>query len=312
MSRVTQQKTGVQKVTVAADEVGRRLDNFITSRLKNIPKSRIYQMLRRGEVRVNGGRARQDYRLEDGDVVRLPPMMTEVGSGPEAVPKGAGERLLQQILYEDNQLLVLNKPAGLAVHGGSGVRYGVIEMLRAGRGGEGRLELVHRLDRETSGCLLLAKDMAMLRRLHDELRGGRVRKHYTALLRGRLEKAELHLDAPLGRQQNRSGERMVVIDDAGKASATHIHRRRLFRHATLADVELLTGRTHQIRVHAADAGYPLAGDPKYGDKAFNRQMRSFGLRRLFLHAASLELPALELHFEAPLAAELETCLEQLQ
>lgn len=311
MSRAIQHKTGVQKVTVTADEIGRRLDNFISSRLKGMPKSRIYQMLRRGEVRVNGSRARQDYRLEEGDVVRLPPVMLEETDGAP-VPKAAGERLQGLILYEDDQLLVLNKPAGLAVHGGSGIPYGVIEMLRATRNGHESLELVHRLDRETSGCLLLARNRAMLRQLHDELRAGQVRKGYVALLMGRLQQPELHLDAPLGRQKNRSGERMVMIDTAGKASATNIQRRRLFADATQVDVDLLTGRTHQIRVHAAAAGHPLAGDPKYGDKTFNKQMRGHGLRRLFLHAARLELPRLKLVFEAPLPEELNKVLESMK
>lgn len=313
MSSPPQHRTEVQKITVAADEAGRRLDNFISSRLKNVPKSRLYQMLRRGEVRVNGSRARQDYRLEDGDIVRLPPLRTEAPAGERNnIPRAACERLLQRIVYEDERLLVLDKPAGLAVHGGSGIRHGVIEMLRAGHGSGERLELVHRLDRETSGCLLLAKDMVMLRQLHDELRAGRVRKGYMALVKGRLQQRELHLDAPLTRQKNRSGERMVVIDATGKASATHIRRRRLFAGATLVDVDLLTGRTHQIRVHAAAAGHPLAGDPKYGDKAFNKEMRTVGLRRLFLHAARIELPQLKLEFQAPLPEELNAVLGRMK
>lgn len=311
MSTPEEQKFAVQKVTVATTEAGRRLDNFISSRLKNVPKSRIYQMLRRGEVRVNGSRARQDYRLEDGDVVRIPPLWLEQPDAKPIIPKAAIERLEQQVIHEDAQLLVINKPSGLAVHGGSGIGYGVIEILRASRGEGERLELVHRLDRETSGCLLLAKDMAVLRALHDQLRDGRVRKSYVALLRGRLPKQQLNIDEPLRRQQGRAGERKVVVDAEGKASATQIRRRRQFAAATLADVNLLTGRTHQIRVHAATAGYPLAGDPKYGDKEFNKAMRTLGLRRLFLHAARLELPDLKRSFEAPLPVELASVVEKL-
>ncbi|MDZ7735975.1 MAG: RluA family pseudouridine synthase [Gammaproteobacteria bacterium] len=262
MSRAPQQKIEVQKLTVEPADAGRRLDNFISSHLKNIPKSRIYQMLRRGEVRVNGGRSRQDYRLEDGDIVRIPPVHMEPATAVPAVATAVAERLLGRILYEDNQLLVLDKPAGLAVHGGSGIVHGVIEILRAGRPEIQRLELVHRLDRETSGCLLLTKDMTVLRSLHDQLRAGTVRKGYTALLEGRMERRSLAVDAPLGRQKNRAGERLVIVDAAGKPSATHIKRRQVFGDATLADVSLLTGRTHQIRVHAAAASHPLAGDTR--------------------------------------------------
>ncbi len=308
----TGHKTGVQKVTVEPSEAGRRIDNFISSRLKNLPKSKIYNILRRGEVRVNGARAKQGYRLEAGDVVRLPPLHLDNGPADRTpLPPAAADRLRQQILYEDDQLLVLNKPAGLAVHGGSGIAYGVIEILRAGRGTDDRLELVHRLDRETSGCLLLAKDMAMLRSLHDQLRAGSVRKEYTALLMGQLAQRELHIDEPLSRQKNQAGERKVTIDAAGKASATHIRRRRCYSQATLVAIRLLTGRTHQIRVHAAAAGYPLAGDRKYGDRGFNRVLRQLGLKRLFLHAGRLELPDLALTFEAPLPADLSAMLENL-
>lgn len=312
MSRVPQQKIEVQKLAVEPADAGRRLDNFISSHLKNIPKSRIYQMLRRGEVRVNGGRSRPDYRLEDGDIVRIPPVHMKPATTVPAVPDAVTERLLGRILYEDDRLLVLDKPAGVAVHGGSGVVHGVIEILRAGRPEIQRLELMHRLDRETSGCLLLTKDMTVLHSLHDQLRAGTVRKGYTALLRGRMERSSLDIDAPLGRQKNRAGERMVIVDAAGKPSATHVRRRQEFGEATLAEISLLTGRTHQIRVHAAAAGHPLAGDAKYGDRGFNKAMRRLGLRRLFLHAGRLELPDMGLKFEAPLPEELSAVLEKLQ
>ncbi len=310
MSLPNEHTSGVQKVTVDTDENGRRLDNFISSRLKNIPKSRIYQMLRRGEVRVNGSRARPDKRLQAGDVVRRPPLFQTADERP-VIPKAAIARLEQHIIHEDAQLLVINKPSGVAVHGGSGVSYGVIDILRASRGDKARLELVHRLDRDTSGCLLLAKDMTLLRSLHDQLRDGQVRKGYLALLRGQLARQQLDIDDPLSRQQDGTGDRRVVVDAAGKASATRIRQQRRFSAATLADVGLLTGRTHQIRVHAAAAGHPLAGDTKYGDKAFNQQLRKLGLRRLFLHAASLQLPDREQAFEAALPEELQAVLERL-
>ena len=304
-------KTGVQKVTVSTAEAGRRIDNFIASHLKNLPKSKIYKILRRGEVRVNGSRAKQGYRLAAGDVVRLPPVQLEIdAAAAAAIPVGAIQRLLDNILYEDEGIVVLNKPAGLAVHGGSGIAYGVIDMLRAGRCDD-RLELVHRLDRDTSGCLLLAKDMAVLRSLHDALRAGKVRKGYIALLKGQLQRRELNIDEPLSRQKTAAGERKVIIDAAGKPSATHIRRCQELESATLADINLLTGRTHQIRVHAADAGYPLAGDDKYGDWAFNKKLRRLGLKRLFLHAARLELPDHQLTLEAPLPDDLNAVIERL-
>lgn len=268
-------------------------------------------MLRRGEVRVNGARAKPDLRLAAGDVVRLPPWRRENEATRPAVSPAAVERLTRQILYEDDRLLVLNKPAGLAVHGGSGIRHGVIEILRAGPPGHSHLELAHRLDRDTSGCLLLARDRSMLRLLHGQLREGRVLKQYTALLKGQMQRPTLEIDDPLGRQREQGGERRVTVDAAGKPSATRIHRRRRYRQATLVNVGLLTGRTHQIRVHAASAGHPLAGDSKYGDRDFNQSMRRLGLKRMFLHAGRLELPDMDLAFEAPLPEELETVLERL-
>lgn len=311
MNRVPEQKTAVQNVPVGGAEAGRRLDNFLTSRLRQIPKSHVYRMLRRGEVRVNGSRARQDYRLRDGDVVRIPPLWLPPEMQARAIPAPAVERLWSRVLYEDERVMVINKPAGLAVHAGSGIDYGVIEILRARRPADGRIELVHRLDRDTSGCLLLAKDMVWLRWLQDQLRNGRIYKEYTALLKGRLGRRALYIDEPLRKYQRRGGERMVVVDATGKASATHIRRRRLYIDATLVDIELLTGRTHQIRVHTAASGWPLAGDQKYGDGGFNKQMRALGLRRLFLHATRLDVPELKLVVEAPLPEDLAGVLARL-
>lgn len=311
MEQVPKEKTAVQNVTVDGTEAGRRLDNFLSSRFRQVPRSRVYSMVRRGEVRVNGSRARQDYRLRDGDVVRIPPLRLPSVAQPQPVPATAIARLQACVLFEDERLIALNKPAGLAVHGGSGIDYGVIEILRAARSGDDRIELVHRLDRDTSGCLLLAKDMVLLRSLHEQLQSGRIHKHYVALLKGQLGRRSLEIAEPLRKNRPRTGERRVVTDADGKASATRICRRRLYTDATLVEVELLTGRTHQIRVHAAAYGAPLAGDRKYGDAGFNQFMRRLGLRRLFLHAASLELPALGLRIEAPLPDALIEVLEKL-
>lgn len=268
-------------------------------------------MLRRGEVRLNGSRAKADSRVVAGDEVRLPPVYTEVAGSAPVIAPTAIEKLERRIIHEDDKLLIIDKPSGLAVHSGSGVSYGVIDILRASRGPRVRLELAHRLDRETSGCLLLAKDMAVLRSLNEHLRAGAVRKGYLALLRGRLPQRLLNIDEPLRRGQGQGGDRRVVIDAEGKAAATRIQRRRQFAQATLVDVNLLTGRTHQIRVHAATAGHPLAGDNKYGDKAFNRHLRELGLRRLFLHAASLSLPEYKQAFQAPLPSDLQDLLDLL-
>ncbi|MDN5882594.1 MAG: RluA family pseudouridine synthase [Nitrosospira sp.] len=304
-------KIAASKVTVEADENGRRIDNFISSRLKNIPKSRIYQMLRRGEVRLNGSRVRADSRLSAGDVVRLPPVYQETANDTPAIAPGIMHKLEQGILHEDDKLLVINKPSGLAVHAGSGVNYGVIDILRASRGPCERLELAHRLDRGTSGCLLLAKDIATLRKLNEQLRDGLVRKGYVALLRGQLAQPFLNIDEPLRRQPGRFGDRRVVVASDGKISATRIQQRQQYTQATLVDVHLMTGRTHQIRVHASAIGHPLAGDSKYGDKVFNQTLRRSGLRRLFLHAASLSLPGFGHAFQAPLPDELQKLLDRL-
>lgn len=308
----TPRKQAAESVTVASDDAGRRIDNFLGSRLKDVPRARLYRMLRQGEVRVNGSRIRQDYRLQAGDRIRIPPHWRNAADrdAPE-VPPTVAAQVRAAVLYEDTDLLILNKPSGLAVHGGSGLRYGLIDVLRGLRPDEERLELVHRLDRDTSGCLLIARNMPTLQQLHRLLREGGVRKHYLALLRGRLGQRLLEIGQPLRKGRLQSGERMVAVDETGKAATTRLHRRRCYRDATLVQAELLTGRTHQIRVHAAASGHPVAGDRKYGDPAFNKAMRRHGLRRLFLHAESVEIPELRLKVAAPLPDDLETVLEQL-
>ncbi|WP_422732653.1 23S rRNA pseudouridine(955/2504/2580) synthase RluC [Methylomarinovum tepidoasis] len=308
-------KTPVRQVEIDADEAGQRIDNFLLARLKGVPKSRIYRMLRTGEVRVNKGRVKAPYRLQAGDVVRLPPVQVTAVCSPVA-PGDWGRRLEARIVYEDEDLLVLDKPAGMAVHGGSGLAGGVIEALRAIRPQARFLELVHRLDRDTSGCLLIAKRRSVLRALHEQLRSGRVEKRYLALLEGGWRRRFQRVDVPLRKFVLQGGERLVKAAEDGKPSQTLFRRIEAFPHATLVEAELLTGRTHQIRVHAAWLGHPLAGDERYGDKTANRRWRRLGLKRLFLHAwqVAFHHPRRDvmIRLEAPLDGELEALLDHLR
>ncbi|WP_338114144.1 RluA family pseudouridine synthase [Thiorhodococcus mannitoliphagus] len=299
---------------------GQRIDNFLLRFVKGVPRSHVYRILRRGEVRVNKGRVKANHRVRQGDMVRIPPMRQA-----EAAPVGrASDAHLAQlgtaVLYEDERLLVIDKPSGLAVHGGSGLSYGLIESLRQLRPGR-ELELVHRLDRETSGCLVVSKRRSALRELHRIIREGGMGKRYLALMVGELPRAELLVDAPLKKNVLRSGERLVEVDSAeGKEARTRFRRRERFcfqgQALTLVEAELLTGRTHQIRVHAAHLGAPLAGDPKYGNETMNRALKEAGLKRLFLHASALSFRLGEmvrpLRVEAPLPAALQDVLDALE
>lgn len=279
----------VRKVLAGPAGDGQRLDNFLLRELKGVPRSRVYRLLRRGEVRVNGGRARPDYRLAADDEVRLPPLReATTGDGaPVRVPDSLQALVRDAVIHEDERILVLNKPAGLAVHGGSGLAFGVIEALRALRPDE-PLELAHRLDRDTSGCLMVARTRVSLRALHALLREGRVEKHYSALVAGRWHLGRKTIDAPVLTHIRQGGERMVRVHAHGKAAVSVFEPRTHYRDlASLMDVEIHTGRTHQIRVHAAFAGHPVAGDEKYGAREFNARMKEFGLRRMFLHATAL-------------------------
>ena len=266
-----------------------------------------------GEVRVNRGRVRPHYRLAFGDVVRVPPVWRgEVR--PRTTPPETRQRAIERaILHEDDALIVLNKPSGWAVHGGSGLDFGVIECLRAARPHARRLELVHRLDRDTSGCLLIAKRRSVLVSLHEALREEQVRKRYLVLTRGDFGTRRRRCSAPLLREQHRCGERIVRVHADGKRSATDFTPLRVGQVASLVMAQPRTGRTHQIRVHAADLRSPLAGDEKYGDRAFNRLMRTHGLKRLFLHAASIAIPSGDewVTYEAPLGSELAAVLASL-
>jgi len=307
---------GVSYLTVDEEHAGRRIDNFLGRILKGVPKVRVYRMLRRGEVRVNGGRVGQDYRLEAGDRIRIPPHRQNLGStGPAKPSAGLQAVLRQNVLLESDALLILDKPAGLPVHGGSGVAFGVIEALRSMRPDLGYLELAHRLDRDTSGCLVLAKQPRTLRALHELFRGDGVEKRYRLLAAGRWDVHERLVAESLRKNVALSGERMVQVTEEGKLARTVFTALELFPDATLMEARLLTGRTHQIRVHAAHAGHPLAGDAKYGDADFNRRLRALGLQRLFLHAASvcLQLPGQgHVAVEAPLPEALSEVLERLR
>ena len=307
----------VRFVEISPERAGQRIDNFLVTTLKGVPKSRVYRMLRKGEVRVNKGRVKATYRLVAGDSVRIPPVRV-AEAGDKVAP---GERVLQRIesgiLLEEKGFLVLNKPSGIAVHGGSGLNYGVIEALRASRPEAPYLELVHRLDRDTSGCLLIAKRRSVLRELHRLLREDGMDKRYLALLKGAWRGGERRVTAALRKNTLKSGERMVVVDPVeGKQALSLFRPMTRYRDATLAEVTLKTGRTHQIRVHATSMGQPIAGDEKYGDTAFNATLRRQGLKRLFLHAHSLafRLPGIEdeIRVTAPLDDELSAVLNKLE
>jgi 23S rRNA pseudouridine955/2504/2580 synthase len=300
---------------ITEDRAGQRIDNFLLAYLKGVPKSRIYRVLRKGEVRVNKGRVKPSYRLQKGDSVRIPPIRytAEAHAGTPSV--NLLQRIENCVIYEDEQLMILDKPSGMAVHGGSGLSFGAIELLRAARPQARSLELVHRLDRDTSGCLVVAKKRSVLRRLHELFRSGEVQKRYLALVKGRWRGAQQKVNAPLQKNVLRSGERMVQVHPDGKEAVSIFTPVKVFSNASLMSVELITGRTHQIRVHSAHIGHPIAGDEKYGDNDFNQWAKTMGLKRLFLHAESLKftLPDRErpIEVKAPLGADLLRVLDNL-
>lgn len=315
MSESQPKKPSVRNITVDSGQEGQRIDNFLLGFLKGVPRSYIYRILRSGEVRINKGRVKVGYRLRIGDRVRIPPVRMSERPQPRPAARLL-ERLEPKILYEDDRLLVLNKPSGLAVHGGSGIHFGVIEAMRLLRPDQRQLELVHRLDRDTSGCLLIAKRRSALRTLHELLRNNRVDKRYLALLAGHWSQDRVEVNAPLRKNTLKSGERIVRVDPSGKPALTRFQIRQRFADSMLAAVKLLTGRTHQIRVHAAYQGSPILGDEKYGDELANRRMRNLGVKRLFLHAESIGFhwpgEERELVVKAPLDPELEALLKRLK
>ncbi|MEG3766961.1 23S rRNA pseudouridine(955/2504/2580) synthase RluC [Alteromonas sp. 14N.309.X.WAT.G.H12] len=305
----------VRFLTVDADLAGQRIDNFLRTQLKGVPKSMIYRILRKGEVRVNKGRVKPDYKLQPEDMVRIPPVrVSEQKDTPNPKLDKVAE-LENCILFEDERLLVINKPSGTAVHGGSGLSFGLIEGLRALRPDAHFMELVHRLDRDTSGCILIAKKRSALRHLHAQLRTGQMDKRYHALVAGQWPTNRFKVKAPLQKNVLQSGERLVSVSESGKPSETRYRILQQFNGATLVEASPITGRTHQIRVHCLHAGHPIACDNKYGDTAFDEQMKNYGLRRLFLHAASIQFihPGTEeqVRFQAPLDTQLTQTLKQL-
>jgi 23S rRNA pseudouridine955/2504/2580 synthase len=310
-------RTGVRQFEVSEDEAGQRLDNFVHKHLGDIPRSRVYRVIRKGEVRVNGHRAGPDTRLQAHDKIRIPPVRVRP---PEEVGRPSAdlqETLRKSIIYEDAKLLVLDKPSGIAVHGGSGISFGVIEALRALRPDD-HLELAHRLDRDTSGCLIVAKSTAVLRVVHALLREEETtfEKRYLTLLQGQWDLGKKRIDAPLRTDTRVGGERTVRVDASGKPSLSEFRPVQFFgKRATLMEVSLLTGRTHQIRVHAQHAAHPVAGDEKYGDEAFNESMKDLGLKRMFLHAHSVSFDWPEggqFSVNTPLPPDLSQVVEQLE
>lgn len=311
-------KEVVTIVTIDDTLAGQRLDNYLFKCLKGVPKSRIYRMLREGEVRVNRRRAQPEQRLSEGDQVRIPPVRVAAPAVEQTQRPGPGhfsKSLLPHTLYRDDSLLILNKPAGQAVHGGSGVSLGIIEQLRLEMPEQRYLELVHRLDKETSGVLVVALKRSALTEMHRKLRQGEVRKCYQTLALGHWADALRHVNLPLHKQVNEAGERRVSVWEGGQTAHTVFRLIRHYPGFTLLKAELKTGRTHQIRVHLAALKHPIAGDDKYGDFELNRALKKQGLKRMFLHAASLEfkhpITGEDLRVEAPLPGELEGFLNRL-
>jgi len=311
---------GVQYVEAGEGDAGQRLDNFLVRTLKGVPRTHVYRLLRKGEVRVNSKRAKPDQRVAAGDRIRLPPVRRPDTSaeGVTARPPSPSlaKLIAEAIIYEDPDLLVLNKPAGVAVHGGSGMAHGVIEVLRAVRPDAKELDLVHRLDRETSGCLIVAKRRAALRDLHAQLREGQTEKRYLALVCGKWNLGQKRIELPLATGERRGGERHVAVRTHGQLAVSTFRPVQFFGNvASLLEVEIGTGKTHQIRVHAAYAGHPVAGDDKYGDRDCNEVLKAYGLNRMFLHASSIGVnrPGTQepLVVSAPLSAELHAVLEVL-
>jgi 23S rRNA pseudouridine955/2504/2580 synthase len=312
----TKPKNSPYFIEIDSERAGQRIDNFLLNQLKNVPKSRVYRLVRKGEVRVNKKRIKPDYRLESNDIVRIPPFW-EVVAPPKLPPRAQDIAEIEaHILFEDKHLIVLNKPAGMPVHGGTGLSFGVINLLRLARPQAKYLELAHRLDRDTSGCLILAKKSSVLKEIHALFREGKVLKVYWALVKGAWPKEQDKIDVPLLKNQLKSGERIVAVSEQGKAALTAFRVLRYFDNCTLLEVTLHTGRTHQIRVHAAYAGHPIVGDEKYGEKEFNKLMRKKTCQRMFLHAKHLfmEFPSGNppLDVTADVGVDWQHCFSRLE
>lgn len=313
-----EQNLKVSYKTVTADDAGQRLDNYLLRILKGVPRSMIYRILRRGEVRVNKKRAEPSYKLCAGDEIRVPPV--RVSTAPVIIPSAnlhSVQNLKDRICFENEALIVVDKPAGIAAHGGSGIEFGLIEALRALRPEFSFLELAHRLDRETSGCLIVAKRRSALRNLHEQFRSRVIKKRYLTLVPGKWDRRLKLVEAPLVRNELRSGERMVEVSfKSGSPSATGFDIVEELNDATLMAAMPHTGRTHQIRVHCAYVKHPVGGDVKYGSEEFNDRLKALGLKRMFLHAAKITftdpVSGKLLKVEAPLPEELRKIVEILK
>jgi len=305
-------KDSVTFLVIDESASAQRIDNFLFRHLKGVPKSHVYRILRGGEVRVNKKRVNQTYRLRIGDLLRIPPIRVAEKTEAQAVHVPAVEF---PVIYEDDALLVVNKPSGVAVHGGSGVSFGVIEQLRRARPHAKFLELVHRLDRETSGVLLLAKKRSALTAMHEVMREGNSDKRYYALVLGQWKNARQHIKLPLYKFNTPQGEKRVMVREDGQASHTIFTLQKSWPEFSLLEAQLKTGRTHQIRVHLSHLGFPIAGDDKYGDFARNRQLMKQGLKRMFLHAHSIAfkhpLTGEPLQLTAPLPEDLASFIARL-
>jgi 23S rRNA pseudouridine955/2504/2580 synthase len=306
-------RTAVRAETIAAEHAGRRIDNFLLQLLKPAPKSLVYKLLRSGQVRVNGSRRKPDYRLNAGDVLRIPPVVATV-PGEIHVPESRLAQLAAAVLYEDEHFLIVNKPAGMASHGGTGVPYGAIEVARRMRPEVARLDLAHRLDRDTSGCLILTKQVDVLRGLHSEIRDRQIIKRYCALLYGRFPTELKSINATLRTSREQEVEKRARVRADGKASETIIENVEVAGSHSLVQMRLVTGRMHQIRAHAQHIDHSVAGDRLYGNDEFNREMAARGLKRLFLHAMSIgfEIGGQRIEVTAPLPLELTQLLNELQ
>jgi len=313
--RPTAAKSPVILRTITQEEAGQRIDNFLMRHFKSVPRSRVYRLLRKGEVRVNKKRVDAEYRMAAGDEVRLPPVRIDDSGEPGRPSSSLQELIEKSVIFQDKHLLVINKPPGVAVHGGSGMSFGVIEALRASRPRE-TLELVHRLDRDTSGCLCVARDRATLVALHALIRDSGMHMTYLGLVSGSWQLGTKRIDAPLATDGRSHGERHVRVAAAGKNSVSVFKPVQFFASAaTLMEVDIPTGRTHQIRVHAAFAGHPLLGDDKYGDRDRNAEFKRLGLKRIFLHAQSVAFDwpgsGVPFHASAPLPDDLAAVLDAI-
>lgn len=306
----------VRFITIDSEDAGQRVDNFLVKTLKGVPKSHIYRLLRKGEIRANKKRIKPEYKLVDEDILRVAPIRLAEKTDTVSTQLNIVANLEKQILFEDERLIVINKPSGMAVHGGSGLSFGLIEAMRALRPDARMLELVHRLDRDTSGCLVIAKKRSALRNLHEQLRNKTVQKFYHALVKGQWSAKVTKVTEGLRKNDLKSGERVVIVDNInGKESETRFKILQQYQNATLVRAFPVTGRTHQIRVHCQVKGHAIACDAKYGNEVFDAEMKSIGLKRLFLHAASIEfthpLSNERMKIEAPLDADLQKTLNKL-